>query len=157
MRGQALRMRPLPPPHVSVDRTIWRGDFASLGARSIPEETPVALTYGRATHAVMMATPADLRDFALGFSLAEGIVRAPQEIEALDVVPVDAGIELRMDLAPERRDALSQRQRRIVGPGGCGLCGLDSLAEALRPPPVVVADTRFADMVFGSCWECFAL
>ncbi len=131
------------PPSVSVERLIWRDGTALSGARTIAEETPVALTYGRATHAVMMATPADLRDFALGFSLAEGIVRGPDEIEALDVVEVDDGIELRMDLVTERQVGLARRQRRITGPGGCGLCGMDSLAEALRPAPKVVSDVAF--------------
>ncbi len=146
-------MRAVPSPVVSVDRLTWRDDASTSGrpasgtpisgTRIIPEETPIALTYGRATHAVMMATPADLADFALGFSLSEGIVRRPAEIEALDVVVVDDGIELRMDLVQERRVGLARRQRRITGPGGCGLCGMDSLAEAIRPVPVVVSDLAF--------------
>jgi FdhD protein len=136
-------MPAVPPSVVSVERLIWRGDLTSSGARAIPEETPVALTYGRTTHAVMMATPADLKDFALGFSLSEGIVQHPGEIEALDVVVVDGGIELRMDLSPRRQSGLTRRQRRITGPGGCGLCGMDSLAEALRPVPSVTSGVAF--------------
>jgi len=136
-------MPAIPPSVVSVERLIWRGDVTSSGARAIPEETPIALTYGRTTHAVMMATPADLEDFALGFSLSEGIIERPEEIEALDVVVVADGIELRMDLCPKRQSGLARRQRRITGPGGCGLCGMDSLAEALRPVPVVVSDMAF--------------
>jgi FdhD protein len=136
-------MRAAPPPSVSVERLIWRGDTATRDARIIPEETPVALTYGRTTQAVMMATPADLSDFAFGFSLAEQIVARPDEIESLEIVVIDGGIELRMDLVPERQAGLARRQRRIVGPGGCGLCGMDSLAEALRPPPVVTTGTTF--------------
>jgi FdhD protein len=136
-------MLAVPSPVVPVERQIWRGDDATSGSRAIPEETPIALTYGRATFAVMMATPADLRDFALGFSLSEGIVQHKEEIEALDVVAIDDGVELRMDLAPERRDGLARRQRRIVGPGGCGLCGMDSLAEAIRPVARVVSGVTF--------------
>ncbi len=128
-------MLPLPPSQIPVARQAWRGEAVSNGQRIIPEEIPIALTYGRATHAVMMATPADLRDFALGFSLAEGIVRGPPDVEALDIVTVKDGIELRMDLAPERAMGLERRRRRITGPGGCGLCGMDSLAETLRPVP----------------------
>jgi FdhD protein len=139
-------MPAVPPPSVSVERLIWRGDAASSGARTIPEETPIALSYGRATQAVMMATPADLADFALGFSLSEGIVESPAEIIALDVVVVDGGIELRMDLASERQDGLTRRRRRIVGPGGCGLCGMDSLAEAIRPPPPVRSNASFTTL-----------
>jgi FdhD protein len=136
-------MPAVPPSVVAVERLIWRGDIQGSGSRAIPEETPIALTYGRTTHAVMMATPADLRDFALGFSLSEGIVQRPEEIEALDVVVVDDGIELRMDLVKERQAGLARRQRRITGPGGCGLCGMDSLAEALRPVPQVALGATF--------------
>lgn len=136
-------MRPVPPPVVPVERLVWRDDATTSGTRTIPEETPIALTYGRTTHAVMMATPADLRDFALGFSLSEGIVHSREEIAALDVVVVEDGIELRMDLVEERKIGLLRRQRRITGPGGCGLCGMDSLAEALRPPPRVTSEARF--------------
>jgi FdhD protein len=132
-------MAAVPASVVAVERLIWRDGGATPEPRSIPEETPIALTYGRSTFAVMMATPADLRDFAVGFSLAEGIVRHPSEIAALEVVPVAEGVELRMDLAEERQTGLARRQRRITGPGGCGLCGMDSLAEAVRPVPPVGA------------------
>lgn len=131
-------------PARTVMRTAWRGDIADNGPRTIPEETPVALTYNRTTHAVMLATPGDLKDFAVGFSLTEGIIRRADEIEEIEIVPVDEGIELRMWLAAERIDALTVRQRRLAGPSGCGLCGLQSLADAIRQPPRVVADPRFA-------------
>jgi FdhD protein len=132
-----------PPSSLSVERLVWRGDGVVSGTRTIPEETPIALTYGRTTQAVMMATPADLSDFAVGFSLSEGIVSSAADIAVLDIVPTNEGIELRMDLVEERQTVLSARQRRIVGPGGCGLCGMDSLAEAVRPPPVVCSNAAF--------------
>lgn len=127
----------------TVTRTAWRGDAATDGPRTIPEETPVALTYNRTTHAVMLATPADLEDFAIGFSLTEGIIQRAAEIEEIEIVPADEGIELRMWLPPDRIDALTVRQRRLAGPSGCGLCGLQSLADAIRQPPRVTADPRF--------------
>ena len=109
----------------------------------VPRETPVALSYNRSTHAVMLASPADLEDFAIGFSLSEGIIRHAAEILALDIVEVADGIECRMDLVDDRLDALTKRQRRLAGPSGCGLCGLDSLAAAIRPAPVVPTGRTF--------------
>jgi FdhD protein len=112
--------------------------------RTVPQETPVALVHDATTTAVMMATPADLADFGLGFSLTEGIVEAPHEIRELEVVAADQGIEVRMWLAPGRGEALAARRRRIAGPTGCGLCGVDSLAEAARPVPRVGEGLRVA-------------
>ena len=133
----------LPDPVRSVMRTAWRGDEGTRGARAIPEEVPIALTYNRSAYAVMLATPADLEEFAVGFSLTEGIVRDAAAIEELDIVPTDAGIELRMWLAPELADQMTQRQRRLAGPSGCGLCGLESLADAVRTPPHIASAARF--------------
>lgn len=134
----------LPDPVRSVVRTAWRGDEVTSGARTIPEEVPIALTYNRSAYAVMLATPADLEDFAIGFSLTEGIVQSAAEIEELDVVASDEGIELRMWLAPERAAGITQRQRRLAGPSGCGLCGLESLADAVRTPPRVTSAAQFS-------------
>jgi FdhD protein len=120
-----------------VDRTAFRGDQIVSGARRVAEETPVALTYNGGTYAVMMGTPQDLRDFAVGFSLSEGIVRSPDEILSLDIVELDDGIELRMWLAPATADRIAERRRQIAGPTGCGICGIESIAEAIRPAAIV--------------------
>ncbi len=134
---------PLPAPASSVARIAYTGDAATRGVRPIPEETPIAFTYNRSAYAVMMATPADLEDFALGFSLTEGVARSAHDIEELEVVPSEQGIELRMWLPAERLEAISQRQRRLAGPSGCGLCGLESLADAIRTLPRITAGARF--------------
>src|SRR6202040_1453318 len=110
---------------------------AGESARVIPEETALALTYNGGPYAVMMGTQQDLQDFAIGFSLSEGIIQSLDDIDSLDVVSLDDGIELRMWLAQSRADRLSERRRHIAGPTGCGLCGIDSIAEAVRPAAIV--------------------
>lgn len=133
----------LPRPATPSLRIAWRDNIPTSGERTVATETPVALTYARTTHAVMLATPADLEDFAVGFSLAEGIVNTAADIVSLDIVPLPDGIECRMDLGGDRLDALTQRQRHMAGPSGCGLCGLDSIAAALRPVPRVAQGRHF--------------
>jgi formylmethanofuran dehydrogenase subunit D len=102
-------------------------------ARTIPAEVPVAFVYDGTTHAVMMASPTDLEDFAVGFSLAEGHHRAPEDMQSLDIVEQDKGIELRAWLVPDRGRKLAQRRRNLAGPTGCGLCGVESLEPPCRP------------------------
>ena len=131
-------------PVRTVDRKVWRDSGLSEGARTVPEETAIALTYNGGTYAVMMATPQDLRDFAIGFSLNEGIVQSPEDIESLDIVDLDDGIELRMWLSQSRADRLTERRRQIAGPTGCGLCGIDSIAEAVRPAAIVTQGRSFS-------------
>ena len=131
------------PVHKAI-RKVWRDGVFSDGARLIPEETPLALTYNGGTYAVMMGSPEDLGDFAVGFSLSEGIVQSTEEIETLDIVELDDGIELRMWLRPDRAERIAERRRNIAGPTGCGLCGLDSISEAVRPAAVVPTGRIFS-------------
>ncbi len=104
------------------------------GPASLPEETAVALVYNGTTQAVMMATPADIEDFALGFTISEGIAPASEAGE-VEVVAHDLGIEARIWLPAAREAALAARRRALVGAVGCGLCGIDSLEAATRPLP----------------------
>jgi len=131
-------------PVRTVDRLAWRDARLSDGTRAIPEETALALTYNGGTYAVMMGTPRNLEDFAIGFSLSEGIVQSPEEISSLDIVDLDDGIELRMWLAEEKAARLSDRRRHIAGPTGCGLCGIDSITEAIRPAAIVAKGRSFS-------------
>lgn len=123
-----------------IFRSAWRAGSFSNGERAIPEEVAVAFTYNGMSYAVMMATPQDLEDFACGFSLTEGIIASVKEIEQLEVIESDLGIELRMWLAANRGSAFTERKRHLAGPTGCGLCGLETLSDAMRPPPVVTSE-----------------
>ncbi len=99
--------------------------------RALPEEVAVALTFNGTTQAVMMATPADLIDFAYGFSMTEGIAHL-SEIESIEIVPAENGLDVQIWLAANAEARLAKRRRTMAGPVGCGLCGIDSLDEATR-------------------------
>jgi formate dehydrogenase accessory protein FdhD len=106
----------------------------------VAEEVAVALVYNGVSHAVMMATPCDLEDFARGFSLTERIVAKPSEIYDIEVEEVERsgggrGFEVRLDIASQRMVTLQAQRRTMAGRTGCGLCGVDSLEAALRPVP----------------------
>jgi FdhD protein len=135
------------PPLASTTRIARRASGTSAAARAVPEETPVALSYAGTTHAVMMASPADLEDFALGFSLTEGIVSSPDEIAAIEVID-DAGdgIDIQIRLKDSANTRFEQRRRRLAGPVGCGLCGIESIEEAMRS----VAPVRLSSLTFAS-------
>jgi FdhD protein len=142
-----------PPPFGHVTASSWRGHLRASIERAVPEEVAVALTYDRETFAVMMASPEDLEDFALGFSLSEGIISNAGDILSFETVFVDAGIECRMTLAPEFREELLARRRRIAGPVGCGLCGLDSLKAASRPLPKVRATATMPALAIADAFR----
>lgn len=122
-------------PRIALDRTGALG----CGTRRVPEETAVALAFNGTGHAVMMATPADLEDFAVGFALTEGIIEVAADVETIEVADLEVGIELRLWIAEHRMARLAERRRRMAGPVGCGLCGIESLEEAMRSVPQVSA------------------
>jgi FdhD protein len=119
------------------------GATASSITRALPEEVPVAITVNGSSQAVMMASPADLEDFAVGFALTEGIVEEASEIESVEALSLSGGIEARLWISDARAEALVARRRAMLGPVGCGLCGIDSLDQAMRPVPRVTAEARF--------------
>ncbi|RNF82685.1 formate dehydrogenase accessory sulfurtransferase FdhD [Montanilutibacter psychrotolerans] len=105
-------------------------------------EAPVALLYNGSAFAVMMASPNHLDDFALGFALSEGIVANAAEFRLVDRVDSADGITLHAAIPQQRHDALLQRRRSLAGASGCGLCGIESLRDALRPVPQVACEQR---------------
>lgn len=141
---------PVPAPVRPVARARWREGVAEAGERALAEEVAVALTYNRTTHAVMLASPHDLEDFAVGFSLSEGIVAQASEIEELEVRGAAGGVELRMWLQSAPLERLHARRRSLAGPAGCGLCGIESLEQALRPVAEVRAAGRIAAGEIGA-------
>lgn len=110
----------------------------------LANEVAIALVYNGVSHAVMMASPLDLEDFATGFSLAEGIVGTIAEVRDVTRADHDRGISLDIDIPAARFARLKERRRALTGRTGCGLCGIDSLDEALRPPPKVAGGPRIA-------------
>ncbi|MDF0602694.1 formate dehydrogenase accessory sulfurtransferase FdhD [Psychromarinibacter sp. C21-152] len=112
--------------------------------RALPEEVPVAMVFDGSTLAVMMATPSDIEDFAMGFALTEGVIENLDQVESFEAVEQPNGIEARFWLAADRSDALKARRRAMAGPVGCGLCGIDSLDQATRALPRVSGDIRLS-------------
>lgn len=123
-------------PHEPLQRvraTRHAPDGCSEREELLADETPVALVYNGRSHAVMMATAADLDDFAYGFTLAEGIVEHAGQIELVDRLHTAHGISLQMLIPQACSAALAERERGLVGRTGCGLCGTSNLAAAVRP------------------------
>jgi len=137
-------------------RIAWRQGRAANGERALPVETAVALVFNGSSHAVMMASPADLEDFALGFSLAEGIIDTPQDIQNLDIETNQHGIELRLWLDDAHAERLAARRRQMAGPTGCGLCGIESLEQAMQPPAKVDAASRFTPQMIAQALASMA-
>jgi len=111
----------------------WRieGGRVSTVADAVVEEVPVALVYNGISHAVMLATPTDLDDFALGFSLTEGLIAGPSDLLDVDVVPTELGIELQLNVTASSFQGFKATRRQLSGRTGCGLCGRESLARAI--------------------------
>lgn len=134
------------PPTVVVTEVDVRGrNEADQTEDVVAGEVPVAMTYNGISHAVMMASPADLEDFALGFSITEGIIQHPDELYDLDLLAGEDGIAVEMRISSKRFAELSQQRRNMTGRTGCGLCGTESLDKAIRPIPRLTGRTVIDD------------
>lgn len=127
----------------TFDIEKWHNGNYQQVQDNVAEEIPVALVYNGLSHAVMLATPSDLEDFALGFSLTEGILNSPEELYGCDVTPEATGIRVELEIASERLWALKEKRRTLTGRTGCGLCGTETLAQAIRMPPPVNSEAQF--------------
>lgn len=135
----------LPRGAVLRDVERRRGETVARLRDAIAEEIPVAFVYNDRPHAVMMATPADLEDFALGFSLSEGIIGEAEQFKKVEVVEALAGIELHIEIPDDRAARLEDRVRELTGRTGCGLCGAQTLDAAVRHPPALAGDLPAID------------
>lgn len=132
-----------PPASEEVRIGRWRAGATSAATDRVAVEVPVALSYNGVSHTVMLASPRDLEDFALGFSLTEGIVQTPREMRDIEIETTNKGVLVHMTIASERFETLKDRRRSMAGRTGCGLCGAESLDQVVRPLPPVSATTRF--------------
>ena len=123
-----------------VTRVIWKAGETVEGTDWVATETAVALVYNGISHVVMMATPADLEDFALGFSLSEGILESVKQLLDCEVTETDKGIELALTITAEPFAKLKEKRRNLVGRTGCGLCGAESLDQAITEPAMVTTE-----------------
>ena len=143
-------MRQLPtdsrPGAVSLPVRRVKGASISLAGDWVAEEVPVALEVNGISHAVMLATPLDLADFALGFSLTEGLLDGPHQLFGIEEVPGPMGITLKLDIASAAFARLKMRRRTLAGRTGCGLCGTESLGQVRRALPVFDGPARFTSL-----------
>jgi FdhD protein len=124
-----------------VTRAVWRDGQSRPD--QLAEEVPVAFEYNGISHAVMLATPADLEDFAIGFSLTEGIVTRRRDIHDFRCSETAAGITLHLEIASEDFVRLKAHRRSLAGRTGCGLCGVESLDQVVRELPILTEREPF--------------
>ena len=124
----------VPSTSAEVPVQRWKNGQLTRTTDFVTEEVPVALVYHGVPHVVMLASPADLEDYAVGFTVSEGLVASPSEIQSVEVERAADSIEVRIGIAGERFSELLRRRRNLTGRSGCGLCGAETVEEAIRPP-----------------------
>lgn len=132
--------------HVEVEVDRIRAGVREHASEAVAEEVPVAFVYNGVPFAVMLASPLDLEDFAVGFSLTEGVIDSMAEFGGVEVVPESNGYSAYVSVPKTRSAALAKRHKSLVGRTGCGLCGEQMLENALRPAPPVPRGGAFSAM-----------
>ncbi|PPC91698.1 MAG: sulfurtransferase FdhD [Methylobacter sp.] len=145
MSNDNVALEPLPlelgwPSYQQNQVERWQGDTHSLQQDFIAEEVPISLIYNGTPHVVMLASPIDLEDFALGFSLTEGIIENPSELLSVHTYNRSTGIEIRLKIPESRFSCLADKGRNLTGRTGCGLCGASTLQQAIRHTNPVSGD-----------------
>ena len=143
-------------PLLEVPARRWQGGQASNGTESLIEEVPIVFVFNQIPHVVMMATPTDLEDFALGFVLTEGMVSTKADLLGLDVVRYSQGIELQIQVAPAIQAGIETRARRLSGRTGCGICGQDSVEAVLKSVRRVPPGGRITPQAIGAAIEALS-
>jgi FdhD protein len=139
-------------PLLEVSARRWEGGRGQESTEQVAEETPVAIVYNGIPHVVMMATPSDLEDFALGFSITEELIRTPADLQSLQVVRYGQGIEIQAMVSPDCEATIASRNRRLTGRTGCGICGMDSIEGVLKQlHPVTSSATVTTGAVENAC------
>jgi FdhD protein len=131
-----LRTAEEQPPQTSATVSVhrWRDGHVEAVQDEVAEEAAVAFTYNGVPHVVMLATPADLEDLATGFTLSEAVVTRGEEIRSVEVARAEGSLEVRIGLAAGRFSELLQRRRNLAARSGCGLCGAETVEQAIRQP-----------------------
>jgi FdhD protein len=124
----------------------WQGNQHSEEQDYVAEEVPIVLVYNGVSHVVMLATPTNLEDFALGFSMTEGIIQSPEEFLAAKVYQRANGIEVNIKIPENRFQCLADKGKNLTGRTGCGLCGATTLKQAIRQPPTVHSSVKVSSI-----------
>lgn len=143
---------------MSVSRQVkvinWTRNHTGSSEDEVVVEVPVALSYNKRSHVVMMVTPKALTDFAIGFSLTEGIIDKPEDVLELNVLERKDGLEVAMKVIPDCFARLEKQRRNLVGRTGCGLCGAESLEQAVRVPAAVTSRVSIKGKAIQRAVKC---
>ncbi|VVE35450.1 formate dehydrogenase accessory protein [Pandoraea horticolens] len=143
-------------PHATFAVRRFRRGTWQQASDELAEEVPVALEFNGISHVVMLATPADIEDFALGFALSEGILNGRRECYGIDVTATPLGITAHLEVSSRAFAGLKERRRNLTGRTGCGLCGTESLDQVLRPLPAAGQTLRVSHAALAAAYAGLA-
>ena len=141
------------PSHLDLKRIDFAQDRVGTTRRQLAQETPIAFEYNGLAYAVMMASPNDLHDYAVGFTLSEGLAVTAADVLSLDMAFVERGVVVRITLPEERAAPLRDRLRLRLVEGSCGLCGLESMEEVLRPLEPLTGEPCISRLAIAAALE----